>query len=52
MDNLFKSLNDEQVRAMSANKRSKIYRKGELIFREGDHAAGLFCISRGNIKVF
>lgn len=52
MDNLFKSLNDEQVRAMSANKRSKMYRKGELIFREGEHAAGLFCISSGNIKVF
>ncbi|MCC5925932.1 MAG: Crp/Fnr family transcriptional regulator [Bacteroidetes bacterium] len=52
MENIFRALNIDEVRTMSANKRSKVYRRGELIFREGEHAAGLFCLSSGKIKVF
>jgi len=52
MENLFRALNLDEVRTMSASKRSRIYKKGELIFREGEHAIGLFCVSSGKIKVF
>ena len=41
---------DELVR-MSACKTSKIIRKGEPLFTEGDYINGVFCIKDGVCKV-
>lgn len=51
MQNLFRALDLDEVRTMSGAKRTRIFKKGELIFREGEHSVGLFCISAGKIKV-
>lgn len=49
--NSLKSLNKEELVRISACKTSKIVKKGEVIFDEGDHLNGVFCISEGICKV-
>ena len=49
--NSLKSLNKEELIRISACKTSKILQKGEVIFEEGDHLNGVFCISKGICKV-
>ncbi len=49
--NSLKSLNKEELVRISACKTSRIIKKGEVIFEEGDHINGVFCISEGICKV-
>ena len=49
--NSLKSLNKEELIRISACKTSKIVKKGEVIFEEGEHLNGVFCISDGICKV-
>ena len=49
--NSLKSLNKEELVRISACKTSKVVKKGEVIFDEGDHLNGVFCISDGICKV-
>ena len=49
--NSLKSLNKEELVRISACKTSRIIKKGEVIFDEGDHLNGVFCISGGICKV-
>ena len=41
----------EELDLIASTKRSHEYRKGDIIFREGGSAAGLYCVHRGRIKV-
>ena len=49
--NSLKSLNKEELVRISACKTSRLIKKGEVIFDEGDHLNGVFCISDGICKV-
>ncbi|WP_435416362.1 Crp/Fnr family transcriptional regulator [Polaribacter aestuariivivens] len=49
--NSFKYLSKEELLRLSSCKTSKIIKKGETIFEEGDHLNGLFCIKDGVCKV-
>lgn len=49
--NSLKSLNKDELLRISACKTSKTIKKGEIIFDEGDHLNGVFCISDGICKV-
>jgi CRP-like cAMP-binding protein len=49
--NSLKSLNKEELVRISACKTSRFVKKGEIIFDEGDHLNGVFCISDGICKV-
>mgnify|MGYP000055947997 CR=1 FL=1 len=49
--NSLKSLKKEELLRISACKTSKTIKKGEVIFDEGDHINGVFCISDGVCKV-
>ena len=49
--NSLKSLNKEELVRISACKTSRIIKKGEVIFDEGDHLNGVYCISGGICKV-
>lgn len=49
--NSLKSLNKEELVRISACKTSRIIKKGEVLFEEGDHINGVFCISDGICKV-
>lgn len=37
--------------AFSAAKSCVVYKKGQLIFSEGSHALGIFCINNGKVKL-
>ncbi|MCH8494824.1 MAG: Crp/Fnr family transcriptional regulator [Balneolales bacterium] len=52
MENIFKRLDLLEVQGLNLQKRSKSYKKGEVIFRESELSNGLFCISSGKVKVF
>lgn len=43
------SLSDREV--FSQNKRKNIYRKGQVIYYEGNYPQGLFCIYSGKVKI-
>lgn len=52
MENIFRRLEGEEVNLLQQFRRTRTYRKGEVIFREGTHAGGLYCVSFGKVKVF
>lgn len=49
--NSLKSLNKDELIRISSCKTSKTIKKGEVIFEEGEHINGVFCISDGICKV-
>lgn len=49
--NSLKHLSKEELVRMSACKTSKIIKKGEFLFEEGEHINGIFCIKDGVCKV-
>ena len=49
--NSLKSLNKEELVRISTCKTSRVIKKGEVVFDEGDHINGVFCISDGICKV-
>lgn len=49
--NSLKQLSKDELIRISACKTSKIIRKGETLFEEGDHINGVFCIKDGVCKV-
>lgn len=49
--NSLKHLSKEELVRMSACKTSKIIKKGEFLFEEGEHINGVFCIKDGVCKV-
>lgn len=48
----FKGLPPEDLELLSANKYSKIYKKGQLIYHEGQKPIGIFCMNEGKIKIY
>tara|TARA_R110002049_G_scaffold97734_6_gene238033 strand:+ start:6720 stop:7406 length:687 start_codon:yes stop_codon:yes gene_type:complete len=49
--NSLKHLSKEELLRMSACKTSKTIKKGEILFSEGEHINGVFCIKDGVCKV-
>ncbi|MFP5469980.1 MAG: Crp/Fnr family transcriptional regulator [Bacteroidia bacterium] len=49
--NLFCSLTKNEKAYIGKSKKSNFYKKGQVIFYEGNHANGLFCIYRGKVKL-
>jgi CRP-like cAMP-binding protein len=49
--NSLKTLKTDELIRISACKTSKIIRKGEVLFKEGEHLNGVFCIKDGVCKV-
>ena len=48
----FQSLEPEIVALVNAQKRSTFYRKGQVVFYEGNPSYGLFCINSGKVKLY
>ena len=42
----------EELKHLSKENKSKIYKKKEIIFHEGDYAGGVFLIEQGKVKTF
>ncbi len=49
---LFASLTEEEMRALTSRVSSKHFRRGELLFSEGDSCSGLFVVAAGKIRIF
>lgn len=52
MDSIFEGLDTAEQEKASANKSCQKYKRGEVIFHEGQRPSGLFCIHHGKVKVF
>lgn len=52
LNNVFCTLSDSQVNELALDKSCNIYKKGQLIFYEGNRPTGLYCISQGKVKIF
>lgn len=48
---IFCSLTDEHLGELSLNKVCNQYRKGQIIFSEGNRPLGLFCVNKGKVKI-
>ncbi len=51
-DSIFHSLSPKEKESLSKNYTCHFYRKGEIIYKEGDKPSGLICLVRGKVKVF
>jgi CRP/FNR family transcriptional regulator len=49
---IFKELDKEQQSELSAAKGCNFYRKGQIVFFEGNRPFGLYCVSKGEIKIY
>jgi CRP-like cAMP-binding protein len=49
---VFKNLNHEQLECVNFEKTCKLYKKGDIIYHEGNRTSGFYCINSGIIKVF
>lgn len=49
---LFANLNDAEMRALCARVTNRSFRRGELLFNEGDPCSGLFLVASGKVRIF
>lgn len=52
LNNVFCTLTDRQLTELSVEKSCNLYRKGQLVFFEGNRPTGLFCVNKGKIKIY
>ena len=52
LNNVFCTLNDNQVNELALDKSCNIYKKGQLIFYEGNRPTGIYCVNQGKVKIF
>ncbi len=52
IDSVFKCLDQEALSELSEEKRTNLYKKGQILFYEGNMPYGIFCISEGVIKLY
>ena len=50
-EHLFCSLSQNELNKFSEEKAGNFYKKGQVIFYEGNRGHGLFCIFKGKVKV-
>src|ERR1017187_4839353 len=51
-NSLFSNLKNDELEQLDSLKDASIYKKGQTIFREGNHPKGIFCIHSDKVKVF
>lgn len=52
LDNVFCTLTSAQVDEVNAEKNCSLYKKGQIIFNEGNRPGGMYCVNKGKIKLF
>lgn len=48
---VFDKLQDEELATLDDKKGCGFYRKNQVIFNEGSHSNGLYCVNKGQIKI-
>jgi CRP/FNR family transcriptional regulator, polysaccharide utilization system transcription regulator len=51
-DSIFNVLPPKEKELLLSNSNCAYYKKGEIIYKEGDKPSGLICLSEGKVKVF
>ncbi len=51
-ESVLKDLPAEDIQLLTANKSEQVYKKGEIIFREGGFPSGIFFITSGKVKKY
>lgn len=49
---VFNVLTDDEKEILQQNHSCSYYKKGEVIYKEGDKPTGLICLSEGKVKIF
>lgn len=49
---VFGDFNQNEIEKLIPNMNCNFYKKGQVIFFEGNHPDGLFCIKEGKVKIF
>ncbi|QQR81354.1 MAG: Crp/Fnr family transcriptional regulator [Deltaproteobacteria bacterium] len=49
---IFCELEQASTRELEQRKTSNVYKKGQIIFYEGNQALGLYCVSSGRVKLY
>lgn len=52
LNNVFCTLSDDQLNELAVDKTCNLYKKGQIVFFEGNRPAGLYCITKGKVKVY
>jgi CRP-like cAMP-binding protein len=52
VNSIFSDVKEAELHALSANKCGNIYKKGQVIYYEGNKPLGLFCINQGRVKIY
>lgn len=51
-NSLFKDLKPDTKTEISANKGCNLYKKGQIVFYEGNSPYGIYCVNKGKIKIY
>src|SRR5690349_16693619 len=51
-DSVFSELSQIDTLRLENEKSTNIFRHGQILFYEGNHPTGLFCIHKGKVKVY
>ena len=49
---LFRHLNEEEIQDISLNKITETYKRGSIIYREGNRMKGFYCVNSGIVKIY
>ena len=49
---LFRHLHEEEIRDISINKITETYKRGSIIYQEGNRMTGFYCVQKGIVKIF
>lgn len=49
---LFGNLNKTDLQCIDAHKTANTYKRGQVIFHEGNRPLGLYCLQQGKVKIF
>lgn len=50
--NVFCELSPKETAKLDSEKSTNVYRHGQILFYEGNHPNGIFCVSKGKVKVY
>lgn len=51
-NSVFSALSPEETHRLETEKSTNIFRHGQILFYEGNHPSGLFCIHKGKVKIY
>ncbi|RLD60514.1 MAG: Crp/Fnr family transcriptional regulator [Bacteroidetes bacterium] len=49
---IFNNLSDDELSLLSLEKNCNLYKRGDIVYHEGNRMPGLFCISKGILKLY